>query len=413
MFRTLLSRSIMCVLLLLLSVGSLMAQTVGGKFVGEERAEHTFMLLRTGQADSLIASMSKEMQAALGDVSALRGLWSQVESQTGSYQSHEPWEYQRRDSLDVYTSLVVCEQIALKAVIVFNDREQLCGMQFMPDVSRVEKPAIALPANAVELPDTLHAGNFSLPCTVTLSGGSAAPPIVVMVHGSGPLDRDETVLANKPFRDLACQLAERGVSTLRYDKRTFVSQQPVASMDEETIEDALEAIRLAHNYSNRVFLLGHSLGAMLAPVIAQRAEGQLSGIVMMAAPARDLPMLLREQTDYLMPDATDSVKQQSMEMVFQQCPYYREPQGQVEAALQLNLPMLLMQGGRDYQVSLTSDFALWQQQLEGRDGVVLKSYPSLNHLFLAGEGTSQPMEYAVPGRIPHEVVDDIMTFINP
>ena len=116
-------------------------------------------------------------------------------------------------------------------------------------------------------------GDIRLPATVLQPGDDV--PIVVMVHGSGALDRDETVFSNKPFREMAEGLAARGIATLRYDKRTFVYRQPVATMDDETILDALSAISVAHRYSKRVYLLGHSLGAMLAPHIAERAKGRL------------------------------------------------------------------------------------------------------------------------------------------
>ena len=236
--------------------------------------------------------------------------------------------------------------------------------------------------------------------------------IVVMVHGSGALDRDETVYKNKPFRDIAEGLAKEGIASLRYDKRTFVYQQPVSSMDEETILDALSAIRLAVKYSKRVYLLGHSLGAMLAPIIASRANGQLDGIIMMAAPARDLEVVVREQFDYLLPSgASDSYKEQQIENLCQRSPHYLHPQGQLTAAQLLVIPMLILQGERDYQVSM-EDFRLWQQTLEDHDGVVFHSYPALNHPFMEGEGKSTPLEYQIQGHVAEYVLKDIAEFIK-
>ncbi|MDZ7606573.1 MAG: hypothetical protein U5K79_13515 [Cyclobacteriaceae bacterium] len=57
---------------------------------------------------------------------------------------------------------------------------------------------------------------------MTLPKGKNSFPIVLFVHGSGPNDRDETIGPNKPFRDIAYGLAEKGIASLRYDKRTFV-----------------------------------------------------------------------------------------------------------------------------------------------------------------------------------------------
>ena len=252
-------------------------------------------------------------------------------------------------------------------------------------------------------------GDFRLPAVIVRP--TECDAIVVMVHGSGALDRDETVYNNKPFRDIAEGLAEKGIASLRYDKRTFAYRQPVTSMDDETILDALSAVRLASKYGKRVFLLGHSLGAMLAPIIANRANGQLEGIILMAAPARNLEEVVREQFNYLLPSgASDSYKEQQVENLRQRAPHYLQPQGQLTIAQQLNIPMLILQGERDYQVSM-QDFRLWQQTLQDRDGTLFHSYPALNHLFMEGEGKSTPIEYQVQGHVAEYVLRDIADFI--
>lgn len=263
-----------------------------------------------------------------------------------------------------------------------------------------------------ESADTIVTGDIRLPATLVMPDRGKDIPLVVMVHGSGALDRDETIYKNKPFRDIAEGLAVKGIATLRYDKRTHCYPQPVMSMDDETILDALSAIRKARQYSNRVFLLGHSLGAMLAPLIAERASGQLAGIIMMAAPARDLEPVVREQVDYLLPSgASPAYKEQQIENLRQRSPHYFQPQGQVDAALRLTLPMLILQGERDYQVSML-DFGLWQKALQDRDHTVLHSYPRLNHIFMGGVGKSNPMEYQIEGHVASDVIEDIAGFIH-
>ena len=81
------------------------------------------------------------------------------------------------------------------------------------------------------------------------------------------------------------------------------------------------------------------------------------------------------------------------------------------AARKLTLPMLILQGERDYQVSM-KDFAGWKKALDGRQNVRLKSYPALNHLFIAGEGKSTPAEYQKPGHVAAEVIDDIAKWLS-
>jgi fermentation-respiration switch protein FrsA (DUF1100 family) len=183
-------------------------------------------------------------------------------------------------------------------------------------------------------------------------------------------------------------------------------------MDDETILDALSAIRLARKYGKRIFILGHSLGAMLAPIIASRAEEKPEGIIMMAAPARNLEEVVREQFDYLLPSGTsDSYKEEQIEKLRSAAPHYLQPQGQIAVARKLDIPMLILQGERDYQVTM-QDFHLWQQSLKGKERAVFHSYPSLNHLFMHGEGKSTPMEYQLQGHVSDKVTNDIAEFIK-
>lgn len=263
-----------------------------------------------------------------------------------------------------------------------------------------------------EKADTVVTGDIHLPATILMPADARDVPIVVMVHGSGALDRDETIYTNKPFRDIAEGLARKGIGTLRYDKRTYVYRKPVTSMDDETILDALSAICLAHQYSTRVYLLGHSLGAMLAPLIAERAEEPLAGVIMLAAPARDMEMVVREQLDYLLPSgASPAFKEQQIESIRQRSPHYLQPQGHTDTARRLTLPMLIVQGERDYQVTM-QDFRLWQQVLDGKPNIIFRSYPRLNHPFMEGDGKSTPMEYQTEGHVATYVIDDISSFIH-
>jgi len=236
-----------------------------------------------------------------------------------------------------------------------------------------------------------------------------------MVHGSGALDLDETVFKNKPFRDIAEGLAARGVSSLRYDKRTYAYPNPVSTMDDETILDALSAIRTAHRYSKKVYLLGHSLGAMLAPVIAQRATKEniaLEGIIMIAAPAKNLEEIVKEQINFLLPSgASDRFKNEQIETFKKKSPHYFEPQNQLEVARKLKIPILTLQGGRDYQVTC-DNLEIWRKALSDRENASFFLYPTLNHLLMTGEGPSSPLEYQIEGHVAEEVLDDIQKFVK-
>ena len=73
--------------------------------------------------------------------------------------------------------------------------------------------------------------------------------------------------------------------------------------------------------------------------------------------------------------------------------------------------MLILQGERDYQVTM-EDFELWKEGLRGKEHVTFKSYPALNHLFIAGEGESLPQEYELPKNVEVHVILDIADWVN-
>ena len=131
-------------------------------------------------------------------------------------------------------------------------------------------------------------------------------PAVVLVHGSGPSNMDEKVMKLTPFKDLAEGLVKYGIASLRYDKRTFVYARVYArktakecvTVKEETIDDAVLAVQMlkkdARIDPDRIFVVGHSMGAMLAPRID--AEGaDVKGLVLMAGtPYRLEDIVLRQ-----------------------------------------------------------------------------------------------------------------------
>jgi hypothetical protein len=270
------------------------------------------------------------------------------------------------------------------------------------------------------------------------------PPFsaLVLVHGAGPNDRDETIYSNKIFADLAEGLASRGLAVLRYDKRTKIYGAKMSEMDftveEETVEDATRAAALLRQQPEidprRIFVLGHSLGGYLAPRIAAR-DGRLAGLVFLAANARPVETMALEQNEYVANLGTgptpevqkrladlraEVLKVKSLTPGKDNPPmlmglplaYLLDLKGYdpLAAAKRMTIPMLFLQGERDFQVT-TKDFELWKSALGGRSTATFVAYPALNHLFLAGEGKSSPAEYRVPGHFSAEAAERIASWL--
>ena len=180
-----------------------------------------------------------------------------------------------------------------------------------------------------------------------------------------------------------------------------------------------------------MFVLGHSLGAMLAPEIAFR-DGRLRGVIMLAAPARSLPEIMLGQFRYLRKVQKDSSAAAQIDSLTalvrrlqaQKLPdttmvlgaparYYYDlnSRSPVSFAHKLQIPMLLLQGGRDYQVT-RRDYELWRRELAGKPGVSFQFFPELNHLFIPGKGMATPEEYLMrKGHVAEKVVKAIARFV--
>ena len=281
-------------------------------------------------------------------------------------------------------------------------------------------------------------GTLTLPKSADATGSKV--PAVVLVHGSGPSDRDESIGPNRPFRDIAEGLATRGIAALRYDKRTKVYPgqfNASSTVREETIDDVLAAVALLASRPEidrgQIVILGHSLGGALAPRIAAGGQG-IGGIVMLAAESRPLPVVLVEQIEYIAslsgpPDDTtrkriDAIKAEAARAMAAKADDGKSMLGipaaywadlntydPAAAAAKLTLPMLILQGERDYQVT-AADFSRFTTALAGHPNVTIREFSNLNHLFMAGEGKSRPEEYRRPGHVDQSVIETIAAFVS-
>jgi len=388
------------------------------------------------------------MKAALPEAK-LREAWQAVQTQAGPFQKQVSARTQKVQGYDVV--LVTCqfEKTKLDTKVVFDSKGKVAGLFFLP--SQLPAEAFGAPSyaqtNAFRERETqVGTGQWALPATLTLPQGTGPWPAIILVHGSGPQDRDETVGANKPFRDLAWGLGSKGIAVLRYEKRTKAHAIELAgiasqiTLKEETVDDALSAVKLLRSTEGinptRIYILGHSLGGMAAPRIAA-ADPEIAGLIILAGATRPFEDLVVEQTRYLIslqgqptPEATAKLAEterlmaqvrklsaadaSSTNLIFGAgAGYWLDLRNydQVATAKGLKQPMLILQGARDYQVT-EPDFDGWRKGIGSRPNVTYKLYPDLNHLFITGAGKSTPSEYETPGHVAEIVVSDIAAWMK-
>ncbi|MDR0887625.1 MAG: alpha/beta fold hydrolase [Candidatus Methanoplasma sp.] len=287
--------------------------------------------------------------------------------------------------------------------------------------------------------------DYPLDGLLTLPDGSKEDlPAVVLVHGSGPQDLDERIGDNVPFRDIAEYLTDKGIAVLRYNKRTFVHGQKMVdegniTVENETIEDAILAADILRNDpridKNRIFILGHSMGAMLAPRIDAEG-GNFSGLILLAGTLRTLREIIKEQgraaVDSLSGSAKVVAAQQVAAVASQlnnidslsdeeakktslfggaDAYYFKEMEAHpADGYLEkIDKPILVLHGEADFQVSVEKDFAGYRKLLGNRTNVTFKTYPKLSHLFT--EAIAGNSDYKIPGKVDTTVLNDISEWV--
>ena len=346
---------------------------------------------------------------------------------------------------------VTFERGEVTVVISLADGGWLTGIQLAP-ASAAEPaapwrpPDYADPAAFDEQDVTVGSGPLAVPGTLSLPRQGGPWPGVVLLGGSGPVDRDETVGRNKPFKDLAWGLASRGAAVLRFDKVTHAHGEKVVqdrgfTLTDEYLPQAIAAIDLLRQHPGvdpgRIVVAGHSLGGTVAPRVAAAAP-PVAGLVILAGGTQPMYWAAVRQVRYLasLNPATAAASGPAIEAMTRQAekvdsadlspstpdselpfgvpaPYWLDVRGYdpAAAAAALGKPILILQGGRDYQATVAEDLAGWQAGLAGRPDVTIRVYDADNHLFVPGSGPSSPAEYESAQHMDPVVITDIAAWL--
>ena len=421
--------------------------------VYNENAEAFISAMAGGEFESATAMFDKTMARLIG-VKELRDIWDDIVGHAGEFEAFHETHNAVHDGYFICDVTSRHERSGATMRVVFDKKMLVSGL-FIQDYPLIEDAGFAPETTQREgftdYPVVIGEGTeFPLPGILSMPDDAVGlVPAVVIVHGSGPNDMDLTIFGNKPYRDVAEYLAKSGIAVVRYNKRTFnhgAKFDGNCTVWDETIEDAILATRLIKHDpridENKVFIIGHSLGGILAPRI--HAEGgDFAGLILLAGSPRFALDLSKDQNiAYINETMEGEERETALSQIAESwdgqvaalvgLPDDEAKNTPVEAGMSayyfkdlyehpaisyienIDAPFMVLQGTMDSTVSADVDFALYKELLYGRPNVSFNLYEGLNHLFMPSTVwgvTKQSEDYAVEGKVDEKVLADIVAWI--
>lgn len=416
------------------------------------RVKSLLQMLQRGSFRRAHTLLAPKLQALL-PIPQLKAAWTTYLSASGPYQEVAIQTTLVRRSLRWVVATVRFARREWSFTFTFQANGLISTFQSKPHVPPWSPPPYAKTNQVREIPLSVKHTTLSIPARLTVPAAHKRGrlPTVVLVHGSGAHDMDETILGNKVFKDLAWGLAVQGVSVLRYTKLNRAHpaalkkllDQGVFNLDDLATNPALSAVAEArkHPFVNprRVYVLGHSEGGFIAPRIGKR-DPRLAGLISLGGNSRRLETILPEQYEYIIglggPNAAQvrkelqvlrrALKALADPELSRKTPAAKLPMGMpasywlnlrsydpVKVAARLGMPILILQGEADYQVTM-KDFQAWKRGLRRKRNARFQSFPRLFHLFIdAKKKMSVPADYyMVTGHVDLSVIRAIARFVK-
>ncbi len=415
----------------------------------EETALRFLHFLNQFQADSAFTMLSPEVKEK-ANVSVIGQTWISLISVYGQLlDTNGIISEKKSDDHTVVHIGLKFEKTTLDLKVNLNEESQIIGFFLVPPVSKIrwEAPSYADTSRFSETRLRLNNHGYELHGTLALPKNSTGKklPLLILAHGSGPQDRDETTGPNKVFKDIAWGLASKGIAVFRFDKRTYTyGQKSAENPDQLTIWDETinDLVFLADTLGSlpgidpdNISLLGHSLSGYVAPRILE-ASPRISKCILACAPARALDSVLLEQFSLLAAWDTTGEIEFHLESLREEVAFLRGPDFSIEVSenflpLGLNAfywndllhyaplqtmknsrqPVLVIGAGLDYQVTRT-DFELWKNLASQRRKMSFKWYPELGHGLFPVNGVQGPGQYAIPAHVAPQVIQDLIRFLR-
>lgn len=383
-----------------------------------------------GKFDNIVNDFSSELSAQFNK-QTLKQVWNNYTSNIGEYSSEYEITEKSENTFDVSLKF---KDNGLKVSLSFDENKKINGIYLNycdansingknEDADDSENKEEKYRENHITIGECNVDGVLTLP----VSGEKC--PVVVMVQGSGQSDYNEKSGDVKPFEDIAIGLAENGIASIRINKRFY--QYPKLYSDDATIYDEVlndiyDAIDYVENDkkidTDRIYLLGHSLGAMLGPQIINE-KSSICGFISMAGSPRKLEDIILDQNkEYLSElDIEEKEKEKQLQKVIDivekiknidessketllgaSARYWISLDSIDYKALSQNItiPVLVLQGNEDKQISVETDFSELKQIFSENGEYIL--YEGLDHLFMKDGET----------HVDDKVIEDIIKWIN-
>lgn len=396
---------------------------------------------KKGNFDDFYKASTEEIQKNI-TTSILKQGWDWLLERTGKTRKLISCTYSKQNGQSVVAARTECTLYDILVTITYNTKGKPCGIRstFIPK----ELPNPQTTDKWEEFPTAV--GDKKLLGMLTLPKGVKNPPVVIMIQGSGASDLNESVgtVPNRPFEDIAHGLAELGVATLRYNKSTY--QYPAGfcdSIEYEVLDDAAAAVKMLSSDkridTDHIYLLGHSLGGMMAPKMAAD-NPQIKGFIAMAGSLRLLQEIILDQNKAALNADTSLTEQQKNALLapliaemeksktledggtnyIMDIPtsYWKSLNAIDNTAIvkKLDVPMLILQGSADFQVYTDTDYKLWQTVLKDHTNVTYHLYDGLSHEFMPNQlsknGVPDATVYNSPNHVDSKVIADIAAWVK-
>lgn len=413
-----------------------------------------------GEYDKAYGMCNDEMKTFFESGEKMGSMWEEILVSVGVYHSRVQSSAAQTDEVMVYTYQAQFETGAYNINISISPEGQIAGFNIWPAASNNQNARAKQegPTASADLPEGLAEKDIivnkgqehELYGKLTYPADTSGPiPAVVLVHGSGAHNMDEAITAeNKPFRDIAYFLPLKGIAVFRYHKVTYAYpedfDQATLTIDTETVNDAVAAkqalLEQADMNFSDIYVAGHSLGGIMAPRIAK--EGGYDGMILMAGSPRSMIDILYDQNHYMISVSglpqdqiddtmaeTDRLYAEAKEIMqlspaemegktvfgsFSAAYFYSASTPSVaEVIRELDLPMLILQGSKDFQVYADRDFAQYKDITQGLSDVTMIEYDGLNHMFMPSFMERPDLsEYKTPAKVDTKVLEDIAEWIG-